>query len=75
MQLVWFKHDLRIADHEPLSFAMRDGMAILLYILEPELWKQPDLSFRHYDFLGRSLNALEEDLEPLLKLDNPQREF
>ena len=63
MQLVWFKHDLRISDHDPLSFAMRDGMTLLLYILEPELWKQPDLSFRHYDFLVRSLGALEEDLE------------
>ena len=63
MQIVWFKHDLRLRDHEPLFTATKNGISILLYIIEPELWRQPDLSFRHYDYLVRSLGALDEELK------------
>ena len=63
MQIVWFKHDLRLRDHEPLFTATKNGTSILLYIIEPELWRQPDLSFRHYDYLVRSLGALDEELK------------
>ncbi|MEL0271155.1 MAG: deoxyribodipyrimidine photo-lyase, partial [Gammaproteobacteria bacterium] len=44
MQIVWFKRDLRISDHAPLFEASYQGKLIPLYILEPELWKCPDLS-------------------------------
>ena len=63
MQIVWFKHDLRLRDHEPLFTATKNGISILLYIIEPELWRQPDLSFRHYDYLVRSLGALDDELK------------
>jgi deoxyribodipyrimidine photo-lyase len=36
-----------------------------LYILEPELWKQPDLSPRQYRFLIDCLNELDADLKSL----------
>jgi len=63
MQIAWFKHDLRISDHGPLTAALGDGETIPLYIIEPELYKQPDMSFRHYDYLVRSLDALAKELE------------
>ena len=46
MQIVWFKRDLRVVDHQPLVTAAKAGQFIALYILEPELWQQPDLSRR-----------------------------
>ena len=55
MNVVWFKRDLRINDHAPLMMAVKNGKIITLYILEPELWQQPDLSFRHYKFLSECL--------------------
>jgi len=44
MQIVWFKRDLRIHDHEALNSAARAGPVIPLYIVEPELWSQADCS-------------------------------
>jgi deoxyribodipyrimidine photo-lyase len=59
MNVVWFKRDLRLIDHEPLSLAIKKNDPILcLHIIEPELWAQPDLSPRQYDFYIESLNDL-----------------
>ena len=60
--VVWFKRDLRIADHQAFSEAARHGSIVPLYILEPELWQQPDLSHRHYCFLNESLAELNAQL-------------
>lgn len=65
MQLVWFKRDLRVEDNLPLTLAAQDDAVIPLYILEPELWQQPDLSYRQYLFLQDSLKSLDEDLQKL----------
>ena len=65
MQIVWFKRDLRIEDHAPLAAAAADGRVLPLFILEPDLWRQPDLSGRHYDFLGECLAGLDNDLSAL----------
>ena len=65
MQIVWFKRDLRVVDHQPLATAANAGRFIALYILEPELWQQPDLSRRQYDFLCESLLDLKADLAQL----------
>ena len=65
MQIVWFKRDLRIEDNAPLAAAAAAGPVIPLYILEPELWQQPDMSGRHYDFLGECLAGLDRDLTAL----------
>ena len=65
MQVVWFKRDLRIEDHEPLLEASRHGRVLPLYILEPELWQQPDMSQRHYAFLYECLHELDASLEAL----------
>jgi deoxyribodipyrimidine photo-lyase len=65
MNIVWFKRDLRIVDHVPLVEALKLGPVIPLYIIEPELWQQPDMSYRHYLFLQDSLLDLNECLKKL----------
>ena len=67
MELVWFKRDLRIEDHAPLAgaAAAAGGSVIPLYILEPDLWAQPDMSRRHFDFLGECLTELDAGLAAL----------
>jgi deoxyribodipyrimidine photo-lyase len=65
MQVVWFKRDLRIYDHQPLSNAVKHGLLIPLYILEPQLWRQPDLGTSQYKFLDQSLHELDQSLQKL----------
>jgi deoxyribodipyrimidine photo-lyase len=62
MQIVWFKQDLRVSDHLPIYTAAREGPTIPLYILDPELWKEPDYGFRHYVFLCGALSSLNKEL-------------
>ena len=59
MNIVWFKRDLRILDHEPLCRACEAGQFLPLYIMEPSLWKQPDVSYRHYHYLQHYLKQLD----------------
>ena len=48
MQVVWLKHDLRLADHAPLQAALiSGGDLLLLYVVEPERLDQPDESMLH----------------------------
>ncbi len=65
MHIVWFKRDLRIEDHEALAQATKSGPVLPLYILEPELWQQPDMSRRHYVFLHKCLRKLNQSLGTL----------
>lgn len=65
MQVVWFKRDLRIEDHPALTEAARRGPVLPLYIVEPELWQQPDMSHRQYQFLGECLAELDTALQTL----------
>ena len=68
MHLLWFKRDLRVQDHAALAQAVAaagDGAVVPLYILEPELWTQPDMSGRHYAFLTEALQSLDQSLRQL----------
>jgi len=67
VEIVWFKRDLRVEDHAPLVQAAMTagGRVIPLYILEPDLWAQPDMSRRHFDFLGECLAELDAGLAAL----------
>ena len=65
VNIVWFKRDLRVWDHAPLAAAAASGPVLPLYIVEPDLWAQPDLSARHYAFLSESLTALSASLARL----------
>jgi len=62
MNIVWFKRDLRVHDHEPLSAAARNGPLLPLYIVEPALWLEPDASGRQWAFLRESLIELDTAL-------------
>ena len=65
MHVVWFKRDLRVWDHAPLVAASAAGAVLPIYVVEPELWAQPDMSYRHYAFLGETLASLDESLTKL----------
>lgn len=63
--IIWFKRDLRVQDHAPLAAAAMAGHVLPLYIVEPELWKLPDSSRRHWHFIHDSLLDLQRDLNRL----------
>ena len=65
VHVVWFKRDLRIADHRPLAAAARRGAVLPLYIVEPALWAEPDMAGRHWAFIAESLEELRADLAKL----------
>lgn len=67
LHIVWFKRDLRSADHAPLlaavAAAREAGRGVLpLYILEPDLWRRGDMSGRQWGFVRESLADLRRDL-------------
>lgn len=65
--VVWFKRDLRVADHSALALAQAAvaGDVLPLYIFEPEYWAQPDVSGRQFDFVCESVDELSRDLAAL----------
>lgn len=56
--ILWFKRDLRLADHPALDHALARGNVVPLYIVEPDAWAQPDAAGRHWDFVRESLLEL-----------------
>ena len=64
-QIVWFKRDLRVDDHRPLLEAAARGPVLPLYVVEPELWQQPDASERQWLFCRESLIELRQALAAL----------
>ncbi len=64
--LLWFKRDLRTADHPALALAAARGRPVVpLYIAEPGLWAQADASGRQWAFVAESLAGLREGLARL----------
>jgi len=61
--IVWFKRDLRLHDHVPLTNALKHGPILCLYIIEPTLWSAPDVSAQHYQFILESLRELYLELK------------
>jgi deoxyribodipyrimidine photo-lyase len=57
--ILWFKRDLRVADHPALARAAAGGGAVLpLYVVEPEYWRLPDTSHRQWAFAAECLEEL-----------------
>ncbi|MFM2205209.1 MAG: hypothetical protein RLZZ560_604, partial [Cyanobacteriota bacterium] len=65
LQVVWFKRDLRVVDHAPLLEAVQRGPVLPLYVVEPELWQQPDASARQWAFAREGLLELRRTLAEL----------
>lgn len=65
MQVVWFKRDLHIYDNLVLTQAATKGDVLPIYIIEPELWQQLDMSHRQYLFLSECLEELNTELTRL----------
>lgn len=62
VQLVWFKRDLRVADHAPLSRAALHGPVVALYVYEPSVWHAPESDASHLDFINDCLAELRDAL-------------
>ncbi|MEM7719216.1 MAG: deoxyribodipyrimidine photo-lyase/cryptochrome family protein [Pseudomonadota bacterium] len=58
IQIVWFKRDFRIIDHEPLTVAARQGPVLPLFVYEPGLWSLPERSGRQDQFMRGALGCL-----------------
>lgn len=61
-QLVWFKRDLRVADHAPLVEAAKRGPCLCLYVYEPEVFATAEHDSSHLVFVNDSLADLRESL-------------
>jgi deoxyribodipyrimidine photo-lyase len=63
LQVVWLKRDIRLFDHAPIVEATRTGPTLIIYVLEPSVWQERDLSKRHLAFVVESLRALEYQVQ------------
>ncbi len=68
LQIVWFKKDLRLSDHAPLvqavARAREQGAKVLaLWVYEPQMWAQRDMSARHLQFASDGLRELAAQIE------------
>ena len=63
MNILWFKRDLRLYDHEALCAAVDAGeLTLLIYIFEPSLQQYPDWDIRHWRFVWQSLQEINQKL-------------
>ncbi len=70
LHVVWFKRDLRIADHAALADAAAAGASagqpvLPLFIVEPDLLSEADQSARQWAFASECLTELRRDLAAL----------
>ncbi|MDY7575146.1 FAD-binding domain-containing protein [Actimicrobium sp. CCI2.3] len=63
MEIVWFKHDLRIRDHAPLTDAAATGPVLALFLHEPDIILAPDFSASHGAFIRECLDSLNAALQ------------
>ena len=72
LSVVWFKRDLRVHDHLPLTSASENGPVLPLYVYEPEILHAPDYASQHLCFTNECLDELNAALtnrgSPLLIL-------
>ena len=65
INIVWFKRDLRLSDHQPLLRASEGKLPVLLiYFYEPSLINYADSDERHWRFAQQSLICLNKMLAP-----------
>lgn len=64
-QLVWFKRDLRVADHEALAHAVAHGPVVGLYVFEPIVVQAAEFDPQHLAWLLDALTELSGSLQRL----------
>lgn len=65
INIVWFKRDLRFADHAPLYLAQQSELPVLLlYFFEPSVMNYDDADERHWRFIYESIQDMQHKLEP-----------
>jgi deoxyribodipyrimidine photo-lyase len=62
LQVVWFKKDLRVADHGPLYQASQQGPCLCLYVVEPLVFEDATFDAAHARFIQQSLIELDTAL-------------
>ncbi len=62
IQVVWFKRDLRVYDHAALASAAERRPVLPLFVFEPSIWHEPDMSSRHLWWVTESVRELREAL-------------
>ncbi len=63
MQIVWFKRDLRLRDHEPLRNALQHNQpTLLIYIVEPSQLHDPHNHLKHWRFIWQSITDINQQL-------------
>jgi len=69
MQIFWLKRNLRLRDSAPFFYSMKafrsHGKVLPLYIHEPSLIAQPDVSRQHQAFIHETLTELSAELQAL----------
>ena len=67
INLVWFKRDLRVADHAALhaAAALHTTPLLPLYVVEPDYWRLPDTSPRQWHFTRGAVADLRGQLAAL----------
>ena len=60
--LVWFKRDLRLADHAPLQAAALCDEALALYVVEPDWVQSAECDAQHLAFAQAQVAALRDAL-------------
>ncbi|WP_335871022.1 FAD-binding domain-containing protein [Bacillus sp. 2205SS5-2] len=63
MNIVWLKRDLRLKDHQPLLDAASAGETLILYVVEPSVWKSSGMSKRQLRFVIQGLEDVKIQLE------------
>lgn len=59
-EIVWFKRDLRLADHWPLAEAARRGPVLGVYVYEPEILESAEFEASHLVFINEALRELRQ---------------
>lgn len=60
--IVWFRRDLRIADHAPLHRAARRGAVIPVFVFDRALLHHPETAVARVAFMLNCLAALDQEL-------------
>lgn len=61
--IVWFRRDLRIADHAPLARAAQRGAVIPVFIFDRALLHHPETASARVAFMLQCLQSLDADLQ------------